>query len=153
MEFIDDLKVKTMDIAQAGVAKSKQLVDITKLNVVNVAEQENIKKYYMELGRLYYAERGMAPEAAYVALCGKITDAKAGVEKNKATIEKLKQQDAEKTADTSSVVAEVPYEEPVCDGDCGCCGAVVSEPVAEDVAEVEVAPVAEDPNAGDYEEL
>ena len=49
------------------MAKSKQLAEITKLSLNNASEEDAIKKAYVEIGKLYYAERGMAPEAAYVA--------------------------------------------------------------------------------------
>ena len=73
MALIDELKEKAIDLGRAGVATSKQLAEIGKLNLVNLNEENAIKKAYTEIGRLYYAERGAAPEAAYVALCEKIT--------------------------------------------------------------------------------
>ena len=70
MAFFDDLKDKTIDIAQAGVAKSKQLMQLAKLNMANAGEEDTIKKAYLEIGKLYYAERGMAPEAAAALIQG-----------------------------------------------------------------------------------
>lgn len=58
----DDLREKVTDLAQSGVAKSKQLAEIAKLKTSNMGEEDTIKKAYLELGRLYYAERGAAPE-------------------------------------------------------------------------------------------
>ena len=123
MAFFDDLKDKTIDIAQAGVAKSKQLMELAKLNMANAGEEDTIKKAYLEIGKLYYAERGMAPEAAYVALCEKIT--------HKARIAEVKSQGEVKDADVSAVIHEVPPEEPAdsCEGGC-CCGG--EEPPAEE---------------------
>ena len=123
MAFFDDLKDKTIDIAQAGVAKSKQLMELAKLNMANAGEEDTIKKAYLEIGKLYYAERGMAPEAAYVALCEKITQAKINIEENKARIAEVKSQGEVKDADVSAVIQEVPPEEPAdsCEGGC-CCG-------------------------------
>ena len=66
MAFLDELKDRAMDLGRAGVAKSKQLAEITKLSLNNASEEDAIKKAYVEIGKLYYAERGMAPEAAYV---------------------------------------------------------------------------------------
>ena len=63
----DDLREKVTDLAQSGVAKSKQLAEIAKLKTSNMGEEDTIKKAYLELGRLYYAERGAAPEGAYAA--------------------------------------------------------------------------------------
>lgn len=53
----DDLREKVTDLAQSGVAKSKQLAEIAKLKTSNMGEEDTIKKAYLELGRLYYAER------------------------------------------------------------------------------------------------
>ena len=71
----DSIKDKAKDLAQTGMSKSKQIGEIAKLNLANVGEEDTIKKAYIEIGKLYYAERGMAPEAAYAALCEKITAA------------------------------------------------------------------------------
>lgn len=91
MAFFETLKEKAVDLGRAGVAKSKDLAEITKLSMSNVSEEETIKKAYAEIGRIYYAERGMAPDAAYVALCEKISRAKANIEENKARIAELKE--------------------------------------------------------------
>lgn len=92
MAFFDfeTIKGKAKDLAQTGVSKSKQLGEIAKLNLANVGEEDAIKKAYIEIGKLYYAERGMAPEAAYTALCEKITAAKVNIEENKNRIEEIK---------------------------------------------------------------
>ena len=98
MDFLNDLKERAADLAQvgaelaqAGVAKSRQLAEIGRLNVNNAAEEAAIRKAYAEIGRLYYAERGMAPDAAYQALCEKITASKVTIEENKARISELKE--------------------------------------------------------------
>ena len=86
----DDLREKVTDLAQSGVAKSKQLAEIAKLKTSNMGEEDTIKKAYIELGKLYYAEKGAAPEAAYAASCEKITAAKAAIEANNDRIAELK---------------------------------------------------------------
>ena len=78
------------DLAQAGVAQSKRLAEIAKLKTANMGEEDTIKKAYIELGKLYYAEKGAAPEAAYAASCEKITAAKAAIEANNDRIAELK---------------------------------------------------------------
>ena len=65
----DDLREKVTDLAQSGVAKSKQLAEIAKLKTSNMGEEDTIKKAYLELGRLYYASgapprRGPMPPPA-----------------------------------------------------------------------------------------
>ena len=111
MAFLDDLKDKTLDLAQAGVAKSKQIVEIAKLNLANAAEEDAMKKAYVEIGKLYYAERGMAPDGAYVALCEKITAAKINIEENKARIAEIKAANDIRDSDIPPVETQVPPEE------------------------------------------
>ena len=89
---LEGIKDKVTDLAQAGVSKSKQLAEIAKLKTNNMGEEDTIKKAYLELGRLYYAERGAAPEGAYAAACGRISQAKATIETNNARIAELKAQ-------------------------------------------------------------
>lgn len=87
---LDSIKDRAKDLAQSGVAKSKQIAEIAKLKTANMAEEDTIRKAYIEIGKLYYAERGMAPDAAYAALCQKITAAKVNIEENKSRIETIK---------------------------------------------------------------
>ena len=90
MGFFDNFKEKATDLAQAGVAQSKRLAEIAKLKTANMGEEDTIKKAYIELGKLYYGEKGAAPEAAYAASCEKITAAKAAIEANNDRIAELK---------------------------------------------------------------
>ena len=123
---LDSIKDRAIDLAQTGVAKSKQLAEIAKLKTANLGEEDAIRKAYIEIGKLYYAERGMAPEAAYEALCQKITAAKVNIEENKSRIEEIKTEGNIVDAETVSV-EEIP---------------VVTPPVVESTAPVE--PLAED---------
>lgn len=113
MAFFDDLKDRTIDLAQAGVAKSKQLMEIARLNLANSSEEDAMKKAYIEIGKLYYAERGNAPDAGYVALCEKITAAKITIEENKNRIADIKAESDIKDSEVPPVETEVPPEEPV----------------------------------------
>lgn len=87
----ENLKGKATDLAQAGVAQSKRLAEIAKLKTANMAEEDAVKKAYLELGKLYYAENGAAPEGAYVAACERITASKALIETNNERIAELKE--------------------------------------------------------------
>lgn len=89
-EKADNLKDKATELAQAGIAQSKRLAEIAKLKTSNMAEEDTIKKAYIELGKLYYAEKGLSPEGAYAAACEKITAAKASIEANNDRIAELK---------------------------------------------------------------
>ena len=109
----DSLKDKAKDLAQTGVSKSKQLGEIAKLNLANVAEEDAIKKAYIEIGKLYYAEHGMAPEEAYAPLCEKITASKVTIEENKSRIDELKAEGQVSDADVAAVVEAAAEETPV----------------------------------------
>ena len=89
MDFINDLQERATDLAQSVVATSKRLAEIAKLKASNMAEEDTIKKAYVELGKLYYAEHGTTPDGAYAAACEKIT-ARAAIETNNDRIAELK---------------------------------------------------------------
>lgn len=129
----DDLKEKAKDLAQTGVAKAKeftdtaidkgkQLKEISKLNVQNASERENMKKAYIELGKLYFSERGSAPEAPYADLCDKISTAQAKVEYNTQRIADLKAAGGftdQEVEDAEFEYTENDASEDGCEG--GCC--------------------------------
>lgn len=89
-DTFDTLKDKATDLAQAGVAQSKRLAEIAKLKMNNMAEEDAIKKAYLEIGKLYYAEQGISPDGAFAAACERITASKAAIEANNDRIAELK---------------------------------------------------------------
>ena len=93
MAFFENLKERASGLAQSGVAKSKELAEIGKLKLDNADEENTIRKAYIEIGKLYYAERGMTPDAAYAALCEKITASKAKIEENNARVAAIRAND------------------------------------------------------------
>lgn len=90
MDFINDLQERATDLAQSVVATSERLAEIAKLKASNMAEEDTIRKAYVELGKLYYAEHGTTPDGAYAAACEKITAARAAIETNNDRIAELK---------------------------------------------------------------
>ena len=87
----ENLKDRAVDLAQAGVAQSKRLAEIAKLKAANMAEEDAIKKAYIEIGKLYYAEQGASPDGAFAAACERVTAAKAAIEANNDRSADLKQ--------------------------------------------------------------
>ena len=87
----ENLKDRAVDLAQAGVAQSKRLAEIAKLKAANMAEEDAIKKAYIEIGKLYYAEQGASPDGAFAAACERVTASKAAIEANNDRIAELKQ--------------------------------------------------------------
>ena len=112
MGFFDNFKEKATDLMQAGAAQSKRLAEIAKLKVSNMGEEDTIKRAYIEIGKLYYAEKGAAPEGAYVAACEKITAARAAIETNNDRIAELKASGAEEEpGEEAAVQAEAEQAE------------------------------------------
>ena len=107
---------KGKELTDAGKAKAKELKEIGKLKMENAGEQEAIKKSYLEIGRLYYAEHGENPDEAYAGLCDKITAAKAKIEYNLERIADIK---AAGGLEDDEIELEV-VEEDDCGCDCGC---------------------------------
>lgn len=120
---LEELSGKVSELAQTGVAKAKELIDagvaktkeiteIGRLKVENASEQEVVKKAYLEIGKLYFAERGMAPEAPYTALCEKIAASKAKIEYNEERIADIRAASgvAETETDESGAAVEVEIE-------------------------------------------
>ncbi|WP_201754528.1 serine proteinase [Pseudoflavonifractor sp. 60] len=105
----ETLKDQATDLAQAGVAQSKRLAEIAKLKMANMAEEDAIKKAYIELGKLYYAEQGATPDGAYASACERITASKALIETNNERINELKQ--APEVEVEVEAELEVPAEE------------------------------------------
>lgn len=101
---------KARELADTGIAKAKELAEIGKLKVSNSTEQEAIRKAYTELGKLYYAERGSAPEAAYADTCQRISNSLARISYNNERIADIKAAGHL----TDSEVEEVSAEEPAC---------------------------------------
>ena len=130
----ENLKGRATEMAQAGVAQSKRLAEIAKLKTANMAEEDAIKKAYIEIGKLYYAEHGATPDGAYAAACEKITASRALIETNKERIEELKtpcapeaeeepETKAEEIIETEAVVVEEkPAEDQPAGEECSCCG-------------------------------
>ncbi len=118
MGFLDTLKEtastitsKAADLAQTGMVQSRRMAEIAKLKTANLGEEDTIRKAYVELGKLYYAEQGAAPGGAYAAACEKITAAKAAIEANNDRIDELKAEMADSgNADALENVEELVEE-------------------------------------------
>lgn len=106
----EDIMNRVTDLAQAGAAKAREIAEIGKLKVNNAAEEDAIRKAYIELGKLYYAERALSPEAPYAALCAKVTASKEKIEYNNQKIADIKAANDIKDEEVEEVVTEAPVE-------------------------------------------
>lgn len=136
-QIIGEFGQKVANAAQIGINRSKQLAEIARLRAANHSEEAAIKRAYIEIGKLYYAEHGEAPEGAYVALCSRISKSRDVIQQNLSQIEDLKNAGDISEADFDDQVQVGP--EDFADEAAGEEAPVEEAPAAEDVV-VEAAP-------------
>jgi hypothetical protein len=83
-------KEKTKNLTMAGVSKAKDLGEITRLNLNNLAEEEKMKQAYLEIGMRYAALHQDAPEEGYELMFEKLALARDAIKANKEQIARLK---------------------------------------------------------------
>lgn len=110
MDF-EALKSKVTEMAQSGVSKAKELVEIGKLKVNNATEADAIRKAYTEIGKLYFAQHGMDPDPAYAALCAKIVESKERIAYNDERITDIKSAANLADADIAAMDAELSLDD------------------------------------------
>ncbi len=86
----ESLKAKVTELTSTGVAKAKEVSEIGKLKVQNVSEQDEIRKAYLAIGKLYYEQHGADPEAGYADYCKQIADSQAKIDYNNERIADIK---------------------------------------------------------------
>lgn len=117
----EEIKGQVTDLAQAGVAKTRELAEIAKLKLNNTAEEDTIRKAYTEIGKQYYEAHAAEPEDVFAALCAKITASKEKIEYNKQKIADIKaagniqEEAADADFETESASEEPASEEPTAD--------------------------------------
>ena len=109
MDF-DAIMSKVSEVAQSGVAKAKDLAEIAKLKVSNAAERDTIKKSYIEIGKIYFAQHAADPDPEFAALCAKIVECKERIVYNNERIADIKNSDGITDADIEAMAAQIPLE-------------------------------------------
>lgn len=81
---------KAKEVTELGMAKAKEIAEIGKLKLDVNSQEVAIRRAYQEIGRLYFAERGSAPESPYAVLCEKISSAQDKIAYNHERIADIK---------------------------------------------------------------
>lgn len=109
----------TKDIAEKAADKAKTGSRIAKLNIEIATERDNMKKTYIEIGKLYYDTHKDDPEGFFIQLCEEIALAEKNIADKEAEIAELK---VAKDDDSIEVeFEEIVAEEEAAAEDCGCC--------------------------------
>lgn len=123
-EFASTAAEKAKVIASTTAEQTKRLARIAKLNLEISAEKDNIKKSYIELGKLYYETHKDAPEGFFTQLCEEVSAAYAVIAEKEAELDELKASVSEADEpicdpDFETVVSETEAApETACDCDC-----------------------------------
>ena len=84
---------KTREVAEKAADKAKAGARIAKLNIEIAGEKENMKKTYLEIGKLYYETNKEDPEGFFIQLCEEIALAEKNIADKEAEIADLKAED------------------------------------------------------------
>lgn len=90
MELFKEISVKAGRLAKVGSKKVKNTGKIASLKLNSRTAQEEISKLYLKIGKRYYKDHGLAPEAGYEKLCDQVTDLLTLISENEAAITEMK---------------------------------------------------------------
>ncbi len=110
-DFAEKAADKTKDLAEKAADKAKATARIAKLNMEISAEKDNMKKTYLEIGKLYYDTHKENPEGFFIQLCEEIALAEKNIADKQAEIAELKTKDEDDSIEVE--IEEYPEEETV----------------------------------------
>lgn len=120
--FLDDLGKKISQAGQSAVQKTKEMADVAKLNSAIADEERRIDSNYLEIGKLYVARYGEAPEAGFDSMIAAINESQEKIKgyqqqikdiKGVVTCEKCGAEVSGEAAFCSSCGAPLPVAKPV----------------------------------------
>lgn len=88
----NDWKETTMNLARAGAAKAREVGEAARIRLDNLSEEENLRKIYMEIGRLYVSLHTDDPEEPYTELFRQVEESRAKIRENERKMENLRNQ-------------------------------------------------------------
>lgn len=90
MAFFEKFGEKISSAGKDMAKKTKELADITKLNMQIGSEEDNIKSKYIEIGKLYYELFSSNPDERLAPLCTSITESLGKISSYKEQIQSIK---------------------------------------------------------------
>ncbi len=119
MEFFEQIKNKTVDVAQTVAQKSGEAVEISKIKYAIFDLNNDIKKLYSEIGKLVYTEVADSAEYSEGVLmkCEIIRAKKAKIEALKAKADRVKRGSAYTCPECGRECGEAESGCPYCGSD------------------------------------
>ncbi len=108
---LDAIMSRISGLAQTGVSKAKDLTEIAKLKIDSAAEEDAIRKAYIEIGKLYFSQHAADPDPAFASLCAQIAERKEKIAYNDERITDIKLSDGISDADIEAMATQIPIEE------------------------------------------
>ena len=121
----------TKDFAEKAADKAKSATRIAKLNIEISQEKENMKKTYLEIGKLYYDTHKDDPDGFFIQLCDEIAAAEKAIAEKEAEIADLKDKEPDVDVEFEEIVEQ---DEAAAEDVCKCAAEEVCE-CAEEVKE------------------
>lgn len=90
MALFKEVSEKAAYLAKVGSKKVKNTGKIAALKINSMNAQDEINKLYVKIGKRYYKDHGLAPEAGYEKLCDKVTDLMTLINENEAAVTEMK---------------------------------------------------------------
>ncbi|OPZ88720.1 MAG: Double zinc ribbon [Firmicutes bacterium ADurb.Bin419] len=90
MAFFEKFGEKISSAGKDMAKKTKELADVTKLNMQIGSEEDNIKNNYIEIGKLYYGLFSSSPDERLASLCSSITESLNKINTYKEQIQTIK---------------------------------------------------------------
>lgn len=94
MEFFGNLGDKISSKSKEVAGKAKEMAEVAGLKGRISTEEDLIKKYYSEIGRIYFEQFGENPDAMFATQCQGIKASKEEIAKIEEKIKKLKETEA-----------------------------------------------------------
>lgn len=92
MEFFENLGDKIAAKSKEVAGKAKEMAEVSGLKGRISTEEDLIKKYYLEIGRIYYEQFGENPDALFTAQCRGISESKQEIAKLEEKIKRIKEE-------------------------------------------------------------
>lgn len=125
----------TKDFAGKAADKAKAGARIAKLNIEISQEKENMRKTYLEIGKLYYDMHKDDPDGFFIQLCEEINTASKAIAEKEAEIADLK--DGFSEEDVEVEFEEVVEQEEAAADTCSCVVEQECEELKNDLADIE----------------
>ena len=122
MAFFDDIGKKITQVSQNTVQKTKDVVDVSRLNSSISDEQKKINSLCQELGKKYVALRSQAPEEEFAAFVTAVKECEEKIAEYKQQIKEIK-----RVSICEKCGGEIPYGNTFC-GNCGTPVAPIVDP-------------------------